>query len=124
MRKLSGAKDKLGLRVHGLILGSPEKKRADPAVLRGLCSQVLPSGKMETLVHEFDSWPSVMQDRTMKFDWDDSAGDAARREAGLRLEKLRNEEMRRRRGVQKNRGGSGNAKQAVRMPGKNTTTFE
>lgn len=124
MRKLSGAKDKLGLRVHGLILGSPEKKRADPAVLRGLCSQVLPSGKMETLVHEFDSWPSVMQDRAMKFDWDDVAGDTARREAGIRLEKLRNEEMRRRRGVTKNKGGSGNAKQAVRMPGKNTTSFE
>jgi hypothetical protein len=130
MRKLSGAKDKLALRVHGLILGSPEKKRADPAVLRGLCSHVLPkSGKLETLVHEFDSWPSVMQDRGMKFDWDDVAGDSARREAGLRLEKLRNAEMKRRRGVGKGpKAGSGNsgkaAKQAVRMPGKNTTSFE
>ena len=45
----SGAKDKLSLRVHGLIVGSPEKKRADPAVLRSLCSQVLPNGKMEVL---------------------------------------------------------------------------
>jgi uncharacterized protein with von Willebrand factor type A (vWA) domain len=130
MRKLSGAKDKLSLRVHGLILGSPEKKRADPAVLRGLCSHVLPkSGKLETLVHEFDSWPSVMQDRGMKFDWDDAAGDAARREAGLRLEKLRSAEMKRRRSVGKNpSAGSGSggkaAKQAVRMPGKNTTSFE
>ncbi len=43
----AGAKDKLSLRVHGLIVGSPEKKRADPAVLRSLCSQVLPNGKME-----------------------------------------------------------------------------
>lgn len=43
----SGAKDKLGLRVHGLIVGSPEKKRADPAVLRSLCSHTLPSGKNE-----------------------------------------------------------------------------
>ena len=43
----AGAKEKLGLRVHGLIVGSPEKKRADPAVLRSLCSHVLPSGKME-----------------------------------------------------------------------------
>ena len=43
----TGAKEKLGLRVHGLIVGSPEKKRADPAVLRSLCSHVLPSGKME-----------------------------------------------------------------------------
>ncbi|KAG7670575.1 hypothetical protein Ndes2437B_g05113 [Nannochloris sp. 'desiccata'] len=130
MRKLSGAKDKLALRVHGLILGSPEKKRADPAVLRGLCSHILPkSGKLETLVHEFDSWPSVMQDRGMKFDWDDAVGDAARREAGLRLEKLRSAEMKRRRSVGKGPGaGSGSsgkaAKQAVRMPGKNTTSFE
>ena len=43
----SGAKDKLGLRVHGLIVGSPDKKRADPAVLRSLCSHVLPNGKQE-----------------------------------------------------------------------------
>ena len=35
------------LRVHGLIVGSPEKKRADPAVLRSLCSHTLPSGKNE-----------------------------------------------------------------------------
>lgn len=35
------------LRVHGLIVGSPEKKRSDPAVLRGLCSHTLPSGKNE-----------------------------------------------------------------------------
>jgi len=132
MRKLSGAKDKLALRVHGLILGSPEKKRADPAVLRGLCSHVLPkSGKLETLVHEFDSWPSVMQDRGMKFDWDDAAGDAARKEAGLRLEKLRNAEMKRRRNIGKgpsigagSKSGGKAAKQAVRMPGKNTTSFE
>lgn len=34
MRKLSGSKEKLGLRVHGLIIGSPEEKRSDPAVLR------------------------------------------------------------------------------------------
>lgn len=43
----TGAKDKLGLRVHGLIVGSPEKKRADPAVLRALCAHTLPSGKNE-----------------------------------------------------------------------------
>ena len=36
--------------MHGLIVGSPEKKRADPAVLRSLCSQVLPNGKMEVLI--------------------------------------------------------------------------
>jgi uncharacterized protein with von Willebrand factor type A (vWA) domain len=89
MRKLSGAKDKLGLRVHGLIVGSPEKKRADPAVLRGLCSHTLPSGKNEVLVHEFESWAGVQADRSMQFDWDDALGNSARREAGLRLEKLR-----------------------------------
>lgn len=33
--------------MHGLIVGSPEKKRADPAVLRSLCSHTLPSGKNE-----------------------------------------------------------------------------
>lgn len=59
MRKLSGAKDKLGLRVHGLIVGSPEKKKADPAVLRSLCSNILPNGKQEVLVSEFGSWASV-----------------------------------------------------------------
>lgn len=59
MRKLSGAKDKLALRVHALIVGSPEKKRADPAVLRALCSNPLPSGRMETLITEFAGWASV-----------------------------------------------------------------
>ena len=44
---MAGAKDKLGLRVHGLIVGSPEKKRADPAVLRQLCAHTLPNGKNE-----------------------------------------------------------------------------
>lgn len=121
MRKLAGAKDKLGLRVHGLIVGSPEKRRADPAVLRGLCSHTLPSGKNEVLIHEFESWASVQAERTLQFDWDDAMGNKARREAGLRLEKLRQEEMRRRRGEA--RGEKKNAK-AVRMPGKNTSTFE
>ena len=50
MRKLSGAKDKLGLRVHGLIVGSPEKKRADPAVLRALCTAYLPNGRSEVTI--------------------------------------------------------------------------
>lgn len=64
MVKLSGAKDKLGLRVHGLIVGSPEKKRADPAVLRALCTNVLPSGHHETLVSEFEGWASVAADKS------------------------------------------------------------
>jgi hypothetical protein len=59
MRKLSGAKEKLSLRVHGLVIGSPEKQRADPAVLRALCTNYLPNGKVETLVSEFANWASV-----------------------------------------------------------------
>jgi hypothetical protein len=59
MRKLSGAKEKLGLRVHGLIIAAPDKKRADPAVLRGLCTNYLPNGKTEMLVSEFNNWASV-----------------------------------------------------------------
>lgn len=123
MRKLSGAKDKLSLRVHGLIVGSPEAKKADPAVLKSLCSHIVPgSGKLEVLVHEFDSWASVQADKAMRFDWDDAAGNAARREAGLRLEKLRQAEMKRRRLGKKGAGKSEG--RAVRMPGKNTSTFE
>lgn len=67
MRKLSGAKEKLGLRVHGLIIGTPEKRRADPAVLRGLCTNHLPNGKIETLISEFDNWSSVQVTRDI--DW-------------------------------------------------------
>lgn len=37
------------------------------------------------LVTEFEGWASVDADPTMKFDWDDLAGDAKRREAGLKL---------------------------------------
>lgn len=122
MRKLAGAKDKLGLRVHGLIVGSPEKKRADPAVLRGLCSHTLPSGKNEVLIHEFESWAGVQQDRSMQFDWDDAMGNAARREAGLRLEKMRQAEIKRRRTEQRGEKKA-NAK-ALRMPGKDTASFE
>lgn len=122
MRKLSGAKDKLGLRVHGLIVGSPEKKRSDPAVLRGLCSHTLPSGKNEVLVHEFESWAGVKADRSMQFDWDDALGNSARREAGLRLEKMRQAEMRRRR--QDARGDKKGNNKAVRMPGKEAANFD
>ncbi|KAL4423465.1 hypothetical protein ABPG77_005417 [Micractinium sp. CCAP 211/92] len=122
MRKLAGAKDKLGLRVHGLIVGSPEKKRADPAVLRGLCSHTLPSGKNEVLIHEFESWAGVQQDRSMQFDWDDALGNAARREAGLRLEKMRQAEIKRLRSQQ--RGEKKANVKALRMPSKDASTFE
>ena len=84
-----GAKDKLALRVHGLIVGAPEKQRADPAVLRSLCSHVLPSGHLEVLISSFESWAGVSADPAMQFDWDDAAGNTARREAGLRLEAMR-----------------------------------
>lgn len=126
MRKLSGAKDKLGLRVHGLILGSPEQKRADPAVLRSLCTQIIPnSGKTETLIHEFESWESVNKDESLAFDWDDVVGNAARRDAGLRLEKLRNAEIKRRRNAGKKSGPKKPGSNVLtRMPTKNTTNFE
>lgn len=51
------------LRVHGLIVGSPEKKRADPAVLRGLCSHTLPSGKNEVGRGERGAWTDCMLHR-------------------------------------------------------------
>lgn len=126
MRKLSGAKEKLGLRVHGLILGTPEEKRADPAVLRSLCTQIIPnSGKTETLIHEFESWESVHKDDSLAFDWDDVVGNATRRDAGLRLEKLRNAEIKRRRNAGKKSGPKKAGSQVLtRMPTKNTTNFE
>ncbi len=77
-----------GLTIVGTA-GSPEKKRADPAVLRALCSHVLPSGKLEVLVNEFSSWASVNQDQAMQFDWDDAIGNSSRRAAGLKLEAYR-----------------------------------
>lgn len=128
MRKLSGAKDKLALRVHGLVLGSPaaERARADPAVLRALCSHTLPSGKNEVLVHEFDSWATVAADRGMQFDWDDAAGNAARRERGLRLEKMRQAEIKRRRmdarGLEE--GGKKRDAKMMRMPSKDASSFD
>lgn len=111
MRKLAGAKDKLGLRVHGLIVGSPDKKRADPAVLKALCASYLPNGKSQTLVTEFEGWASVDADPTMKFDWDDLAGDARRREAGLKLESQRLAEMKR---LKKDNRSTGGKKEAVK----------
>lgn len=99
MRALAGAKDKLGLRVHGLVVGAPDDdapRRADPAVLRSLCACVLPNGKVESLVHSFESWASVREDGELaSFDWDDAAGNTARRAAGLALEEARNAESRR-----------------------------
>jgi len=66
-------------------------------VLRSLCTQVVPNtGKTETLIHNFEDWKSV-KDQGLVFDWDDAAGNAARREAGLKLEKLRNAEIKRKR---------------------------
>ena len=95
MRKLSGAKEKLGLRVHGLIVGTPEQQRSDPAVLRSLCTNYLQNGKTEVRIQEFEGWASVQEDEELKFDWDDIEGDSRRRIKNLRLEKLRQEETRR-----------------------------
>lgn len=73
---VAGAKDKLGLRVHRLIVGTPEVKKADPAVLRSLCSGILPNGHIEGLVTEFEGWASVESRADMQFDWDDVIGNA------------------------------------------------
>ncbi|GMH33678.1 hypothetical protein BSKO_01512 [Bryopsis sp. KO-2023] len=106
MRKLAGAKEKLGLRVHGLIIGSPEERRSDPAVLRSLCTNYLSNGKTEIRIQEFENWASVKEDDSMKFDWDDIEGDTRRKMAGLRQEALRKAEMKRLRleGKQKKKG--------------------
>lgn len=40
-------------------------------------------------MHEFESWASVQREKSLQFDWDDALGNKQRREAGLRLEKLR-----------------------------------
>lgn len=112
MRKLSGAKEKLGLRVHGLIVGTPEKQRSDPAVLRhkyhssvnqclvwstrSLCTNYLRNGKTEIRIQEFEGWSSVREDESLSFDWDDLEGDSRRKIKNLKLEKLRQEEARRR----------------------------
>ena len=93
----AGAKDKLGLRVHGLIVGSPELKKADPAVLRSLCSAILPNGRTEVLVTNFEGWGSVKARDDMQFDWDDAMGNARRRAASLAQEALRKGESARRR---------------------------
>ncbi|GLC50817.1 hypothetical protein PLESTB_000435300 [Pleodorina starrii] len=95
MRKLAGAKEGLGLRVHGLVVGSPEKKRADPAVLRALCTNYLPNGKVEVLVSSFENWASVQAESAFQLDWDDVEGNSRRRLANLAHEKRRQEEARR-----------------------------
>ncbi|EFJ48678.1 hypothetical protein VOLCADRAFT_90897 [Volvox carteri f. nagariensis] len=95
MRKLAGAKEGLGLRVHGLVVGSPEKKRADPAVLRALCTNYLPNGKVEVLVSTFEDWASVQAESAFQLDWDDVEGNSRRRLANLAHEKRRQEEARR-----------------------------
>ena len=90
--------------MHGLIVGSPEQKKADPAVLRSLCSSVLPNGRMETLISSFEGWASVKERSEMQFDWDDAIGNARRRAAGLRAEALRKGESMRRRKESKGTG--------------------
>lgn len=106
MQKLSGAKEKMGLRVHGLIIGSPEKKRADPAVLRALCTNYLPNGKVEQCMSEFEGWASVQADSRLAFDWDDAAGNSKRRLAGLAHEKQRREQAKMQRLQNKAKPGS------------------
>jgi hypothetical protein len=78
------------------------------------------------MVSEFEGWASVQVDKEIAFDWDDAAGNAARRAAGLKLEALRNAEMKRRRLEQ--RGVTGAPKQGKKdvmrlMPKKGQTDF-
>ena len=73
-------------------------------------------------MHEFESWAGVQADRAMQFDWDDAMGNAARREAGLRLEKMRQAEIKRRRVAQ--RGEKKLDARALRMPSKDASSFD
>jgi hypothetical protein len=130
MRKLAGAKEALALRVHGLVVGAPSSdapRRADPAVLRSLCTSRVPgdrSGRTEVLVSVFEGWESVRADDSglAGVDWDDAEGNARRRLAGLAAEAARQREMRRRRSGAKRedaRAGAGAAakKQSANMAG-------
>jgi len=67
MRKLHGAKDKLGLRVHGLALPAAQTVRrdsqeADTSVLRALCTNPVRGGKEDVAVHVFDDWGALEGD--------------------------------------------------------------
>lgn len=66
---------------------------------------------LQALVTEFEGWASVEGNKDMAFDWDDALGDAKRRERGLRLEKLRVAEQRRR--SKSTRGTGGGADQVM-----------
>ena len=61
-----------------------------------LCKTQCTLVPMQTMVTEFEGWASVQGDKEIAFDWDDAMGNTARREAGLKLEALRNAEIRRR----------------------------
>lgn len=77
------------------------------------------------LVTEFEGWASVQGDKEIAFDWDDAVGNTARREAGLKLEALRNAEIRRRRLDGKGPGAKSGGKRDVSraMPKKGQTEF-
>lgn len=92
MRKLTGAKEAMGLRVHGLIIGSPETPK-DPLVMKSLCTNYTRGAKDELLLHTFDNWGLLPDD----FDFDDKVATALRVERSKRLEKARKEEEKRRR---------------------------
>ena len=76
-------------------------------------------------MNEFEGWASVRGDAALTFDWDDAAGDAARRERGLRLEKMRNAEMKRRRLAAREPGGAAKKRDvATLMPTKGQNDFD
>lgn len=84
----------------------------------------------QVLVSEFEGWSSVKGDAEIAFDWDDAVGNAARRAAGIKLEAMRNAEMRRRRleargvtGAKSGAGGAGGRDVARLMPKKGQTDF-
>ena len=86
--------------------------------------------RVQVLVSEFEGWSSVRGNPEIAFDWDDAVGNAARRAAGIKLEAMRNAEIRRRRlesrggaGAKTGAGGSGGRDVARLMPKKGQTTF-
>ena len=78
----------------------------------------------QVLVSEFEGWSSVKGDAEIVFDWDDAVGNAARREAGIKLEAMRNAEIRRRRLEKSGTGGKSGGRDVARlMPKKGQTDF-
>ena len=67
-RKLRGAKDALGLRVHGVVLPAAATVRhasnaeVDTSVLRALCTNPVRGAREEVAVHVFQEWGALEED--------------------------------------------------------------